>query len=240
MKSDLDIKIGITGSHGFVGKHLLKRFKNPVRLGREGDTEGCDVVYDLATYGNLANHRDAVKIYHANLMRVIKMLSDFRGRFVYMSTSSVTLPVQTPYSLSKRAAERYILTKKATIIRPYTIIGVGEQEEHLIPKLIDSCLNGTEMPFVPEPVHDYINVEDVLDAMLFLKDGIYEIGTGRATTNQEVREIVEKVTGKKANVKLVKKMRDYDTKDWVAKNSWNCKWTLEKTIKEMVYAKKNT
>jgi len=102
------------------------------------------------------------------------------------------------------------------------------------------------MPFVPDATHDYIDVEDVVDGMLTLSrrhaKGIFELGTGKSYSNQEVREIVEEATGKKANVYLVKNMRSYDSEDWVSKNfsarayGWEPKKTLKQSIKEMVEA----
>jgi len=68
----------------------------------------------------------------------------------------------------------------------------------------------------------------------------YEIGTGKMYSNQEVREIVEEVTGKKANVRLVDSMRTYDTSHWVADTramddlGWQAKKGLFQTITEMV------
>ena len=132
-------------------------------------------------------------------------------------------------------------------------MGVGEQKEHLIPKLIDSCLYGTEMPFISEPVHDFLDVEDFVDALLIVKDKaqfkgeIYEVGTGTQTSNQEVRLLVEDITGKKANIRPVGNMRAYDTRDWRSNNEriyslgWEPKKSLRESIGKMVdYARKNT
>ena len=228
------------------------------RLDRTGFIPtNVDVVFDLAAAGNLAGHQGSEKeIYKANLMRIIDSM-DYLGdaKFIYISTSSVTLPVQTPYSLSKKAAEDFLryTGKRVAIARPFTVTGVGDQKDHLIPKLIDSCLNGTEMPFVKEPVHDFIDVEDFVEALLTIKDKglfegeIYEIGTGIQTSNDEIRLMVEKCTGKKANIKLIDSMRNYDTKDWRANTErmyslgWSPKKSIPQTIKEMVdHERKNT
>jgi nucleoside-diphosphate-sugar epimerase len=105
--------------------------------------------------------------------------------------------------------------------------------------------------FVPEPAHDFIDVEDVVDGMLNLSNhsarGIYELGSGKQYTNKEVLDIVEEKTGKKANISKVKSMRDYDTPDWVSMNfrargfGWLPKKSLETSIEEMVedYVKRN-
>ena len=135
---------------------------------------------------------------------------------------------------------------RAVIARPYTIIGRGEQREHLIPSLVNSCLWGQEMPFVESPVHDFVDVKDVVDALLIIaekakfKGEVYEIGTGKQLTNGRIREIVEKTLSCPAKIKLVKSLRSYDTKRWRAKNrnlralGWSPKRTLKETIQGVV------
>jgi len=247
--------IACSGSSGFLGSHLSERLGQFEKLGRDGYIPpNVDVVFDLASFGNMVYQTDVKEIYKANLMRVIDSvkLLDNKQKFIYISTSSVLLPVQTPYSLSKKATEEYlkICGKRVASVRPFTLCGVGEQEEHLIPKLIDSCLNGTEMPFVQESVHDFIDVDDFVDALLLIKDNglfegeIYEVGSGKQYSNLEVLEMVNEATGKNANIRLVDSMRSYDTKEWKSKNEriyslgWEPEKNLEQTIKEMVeYAK---
>jgi len=245
-------RIAISGSHGFVGEYLTSKFneESVLRMGRSGFIPpGIDVVFSLASFGNMYGQTDVHGIYRANLMRVMAEMDHVGvARYIYVSTSSVILPVQTAYSASKKAAEEFlkISDKKVATVRPFTVVGVGEQKEHLIPKLIDSCLYGTEMPFISEPVHDFLDVEDFVDALLIVKDKaqfkgeIYEVGTGTQTSNQEVRLLVEDITGNKANIRPVESMRSYDTTDWVSNNEriyslgWEPKRNMRQTISEMV------
>ena len=59
--------------------------------------------------------------------------------------------------LTRHYAEFY----NTVIVRPFSVTGVGEQDKHLIPNLIKSCLTGQKIPFVPAPVNDYIDVKDL-------------------------------------------------------------------------------
>lgn len=251
----------VTGSTGFVGSHLIKKLDSYTAIPHTDipttPITGFDRFFFLSTYGNMAQHEETDMIIQANVTDLIQVLKniDLRGNFrsfVFMSTSSVRLKRQTQYSRTKKAAEEILLSYlekydvPICIIRPYSVTGVGEQKEHLIPKLIDSCLNGTRMDFVPKAVHDYIDVEDVIKGMLNLSShgakGKFELGSGQGYTNQEVREIVEKVTGQPANVDIVDKMRDYDNTEWVSGNyrarmyGWIPSKTLEQSITEMVEA----
>lgn len=248
----------ITGANGFVGKHLLKYIDaTPIPHDKLQTIKlkPFENFYFLSGYGNMFDHNDDLETVKANVLDVVAMINqavkfDFKS-FVYISTSSVKLQKQqTMYSRSKKAAEEILLAymekydKHICIIRPYSITGVGEQKEHLIPKLIESCITGKQMNFVGTPTHDFIDIDDAVQGILNLSShrakGIYELGTGTIRTNEEVLNLVEKVTGKKANINRVDSLRPYDNEHWVSNNfrsrgyGWNYKKSLEDSITEMV------
>ena len=221
--------------------------------------EDFDYLFFLSTYGNMYSHDDEDKMFQANITDLINILVEAKKHpfksFVYMSSSSVKLRRPTTYSRLKKAGEEILLSQMdkyhlpILIVRPFSVTGVGEQKEHLIPTLIDSCFTGKLVNFVPEPKHDYIDVSDLVKGILNLSTqgvkGIYEFGSGVSYSNQEVLDIVEKVTKKKANINVVDSMRSYDTTDWKSTNfkargyGWLPKYTLEDSIKEMVKAYAN-
>lgn len=229
-----------------------------------------DIIFHLAAYGNYHFQEDIRKIYQVNVMNLLYLLEASDGVdykvFINIGTSSEygkkhdpmketdKLNPETFYAASKAAgtflAKVWAIQKDKSIItiRPFSITGVGEQEHHLIPALIRSCLYGERMEFAPEPVHDFIDIDDLIDGIFLLiehigecKGEVFNIGTGRQYSNQEVREMVEGVTGKKAEVKILDGIRNYDTiRKWVADNSklrslgWEPKKDLEQSIREMV------
>lgn len=262
------MKVYGTGFNGFIGGRLKKELIANVsplditHIPHEKITltklNKFDRFYFLSTYGNMYDHADEDKMFKANITDLIYMLReakryDFQS-FVFISSSSVKLK-PTTYSRLKKAAEEILLSQMDSqklpiiIIRPYSVTGVGEQKDHLIPKLIESCLKGTSIPFVPDPRHDYIDVEDVAKGILNLSEhatkGIYELGSGVSYSNKDVLDMVEKATGKKANTYPVDSLRSYDTRDWKSTNfkargfGWLPKKTLEQSIKEMVKAYEN-
>lgn len=248
----------LTGSSGFIGRHLAAKLGEhtpiphhqicdwPVRVG--------DNVFFLSTYGNMANHRDIGAILQANVVDVLAMVRKIHAlpghaHLIYVSSSSVTLPVQTPYSMTKRAAEKIILASgiRACIVRLYSVTGRGEQESHLIPKLIHSCLNQKPMDLVLDATHDYVDVEDVCDGLIALANnratGVFEFGNGKAISNLEVAATVEKVCGRIAKVNAVPSMRSYDNPNWHCSSAemdkaiaagWKPRKSLETSIREMV------
>lgn len=253
-------KVYITGL-GFIGRKLATKLGGytaiPHTRIQGTDFSDATKVFFCSTYGNMSNHTDENDIIRANITDLVYTLSSINWNkiesFVFLSTSSVKLKVQTMYSRTKRMAEEILLAymekynAPITIIRPMSVTGVGEQKSHLIPKLIDSCLNGTQMQFVEEPCHDFIDVEDIVDGILSLSNhrakGIYELGTGQSVSNKKVRELVESVTGKKANVDIVNSLRGYDTTNWVSTNfkargwGWIPRISLDDSIRRMVNVK---
>ena len=247
----------ISGSNGFIGSYLKRVLIDPICIPHDQlstlKPEPYDYFYFLSSYGNLATQTETDKTIQANLTDVISILNNsdknFKS-FVYFSSSSVKLQRQTVYSRAKRAAEEVLLSYIESqqlpicIIRPYSVTGVGEQDQHLIPTLIRSCLLGEHINFVPEPTHDFIDVSDVIEGVLNLSlnkaKGIFELGSGKKYSNQEVLEIVEKVTKKKANINIVPSLRAYDSANWVSTNFRSRSWgwmpqkTLEQSIREMV------
>lgn len=242
----------ITGANGFIGGHLFsklsERNESPEYLRHEeifhGNSYNARKFFFLSTFGNMAHHNNQPMMINANVMNMFSVLNGFRGWFCYMSSSSVTLPVQTPYSRTKRAAEEILQALpelKSCIVRPYSVTGVGEQKEHLIPTLIRSCMEGEEMPFDPNPVHDFVDVSDICDALIDLSEkkttGIVELGNGYPYTNQEVLELVQLVIGKKANIQVKKSLRPYDNTEWYCKTPYFHKYkSLLQSIEEMVAA----
>lgn len=257
-------RIAISGSHGFLGSHLGETVGEFTHIERDGVLSAPqDYIFDLAGYGNMSWQKEPERIYEANVMRLLALLesskeTDYKA-LVVTSTSSVTLPYPTVYSESKLAAERVAqlyarqYDKPIVIVRPYTIIGVGEQPQHLIPKLIDSCYAGTAMPFVGTPVHDFLDVEDFVDSLLLIaqhavdnKGKIYSVGSGIQYSNEQVLEIVERLTGKSANIQRVDSFHSYDTTNWRADTTdlkdlgWKPLKSLERTIQEMIYEYQRT
>lgn len=251
----------ITGVNGFIGSHVVKRLDGdivaiPHKLISRTPFTPFDYFYYCSSYGNMIDQSDDKEIWKANVTdveSVIEHVKDFRIRsFVYLSTSSVKLKTQTMYSRSKNAAETMLFgfmekyDLPICIIRPFSVTGVGEQKSHFIPVLIDAAFTGKTIDVVSSPVHDFIDVEDLVDGIVTLSKkgarGVYELGNGRSVSNLQVLQLVEQITGKKIKANYVDSMRPYDSTDWVSTNfkarnyGWLPKKKLSQSILEMVDA----
>ena len=247
-------KILLTGSNGFLGEHLFKELSRLGSVVTSGDRLGLvpdntEYIIDLAAYGNIYAQQDAGKTYTANFYRVLHLLTNAEKKrvkgIILTSTSSVDLKVQTFYSASKMAAQYLGLAyahqhnAPLAIIKPYTIYGTGDNPEHLIPTAFRACLIGEPMRLDPKPVHDYVYIDDMVSAYITTlenidkaKGKVISVGTAVQTSNEDIVGIIEMLTGKKADIKLVTKLREYDTNKWMAdigeltKLGWRPNYTI--------------
>ncbi len=249
----------VTGGHGFIGRRLCDKLQGHVESIPNQQLANHNFhrhrrFFWLSTYGNLSGQDNSMRLWESNIRDVVTVLDRLienppYSHFLFVSTSSVLLPIQTPYSRSKRAVEEVLMAMSefpSCIVRPYSVTGVGEQRQHLIPTLIRSCFESEPMEFVPDATHDYIDVEDVITGLMILSKiearGIYEFGNRLAISNEEVRRLVEEITGLKANIVSVTGMREYDNHDWCCKvpnNYWQPTKSLRQSITEMVTQYRN-
>lgn len=259
----------ITGS-GFISKHLQERFKKDnieflvIRHEEFWDYDSLEkkiiaynpmLIFHTSAFGNLVTQQDENEIIQANVIHLFLLLQATKTipykAFINFSSSSTLQPYETLYSATKGSGERICKAfatkyeKNIITVLPYTVVGVGEAKEHLIPTLIRSCLTGEKMNFIGTPVHDFISVNDFIDALKLIVNhyhlkGNVEIGSGISTSNEEVLKLVEEVTGKKANITRVSSMRSYDNNSWKANTAiisslgWVQKENLKKVIEDMV------
>jgi len=218
------MKYYITGANGFIGSALCKRLAEHevFKAGKEispYELRHADIIIHLGAYGNHVFQTNINEIIQANITRLQDLLQftkncDFK-KFYNISTSSVTLPVQTVYSASKLIGEELVNSyrdNRIVNIRPYSVYGEGEADHRFIPMVI-RCLNsGEEMELDCNAVHDWIHVDDFITAML---TGAVNIGTGMQATNLDVVTALELISGKKLNYTAVPGQRIYDTNKWV-------------------------
>jgi nucleoside-diphosphate-sugar epimerase len=229
-------------------------------------------LYYLAAYGNLHGQEDIDEIFRASVIKLLNLLqatvgtqcegfvtagttSEYGNKTVPM-TEDLLLDPETFYGAAKAAGTHLaqVWAKRnnfpIVIFRPASITGVGEQPIHLIPTIIRSCMFQTAMPFVGEPMHDYIDVEDVASAIVTLaknakdhKGEIFNVGTGVQTSNLQVKEMIESITKEKANINMNAKINPLNLSQvWIAVNDklktlgWKPTKTLYQSLKEMCRA----
>jgi nucleoside-diphosphate-sugar epimerase len=99
--------------------------------------EQYDSVVHLGSYAGIRSNRNSLDYFKNNVLNYINLLKDISfNKIIYISSSSVLGDVETPYSLSKKIAEKITLDhKNAYVIRPFTVYGDFGRPELLITKL---------------------------------------------------------------------------------------------------------
>lgn len=225
---DLIMIYAISGASGFIGSALRRRLeendytvypimrdqmKSVSALSQWLDENKVDEVFHLAAYGNHFNQTDKKEMLRANVYLTLNLFKASGSRKVYnFSTSSVTLPTRTPYSISKMAGEWLAgLFPSVVNIRPYSVYGPGEAEHRFIPKVCWAHRTGERFTLDESATHDWIYISDFLNALL---SGHTIIGTGVKRTNLEIVQYLETISQKKLNY-TPGSMRPYDNADWV-------------------------
>jgi len=156
--------------------------------------------------------------YKTNILGTLNMLEIAREmnikKFVFASTYvygtpkylpiDETHPIQvtTPYHRSKIIGEE--LCKgyyedyglNCIVLRPFNIYGNGQSKDFLIPHIIDQLPSGKIELKDPDPMRDYIYIDDVISAYIstitYDSRGfdVFNIGTG---VSYSVKEIVDRV-----------------------------------------------
>lgn len=155
-------------------------------------------------------------------------------------------------SFSTQLCEYFALRYRRPIVmlRLFSVYGYWEDPSRFIPIAIKAFLCGGSIKLAPGVCrHDFVFVEDVIDAMIIscVNDKavgeVFNIGTGKQWTNEEVIEAVRKIIKKDISVEKGGYLRkSTDTSYWVADISkaktllgWEPKYLfdsgLRKTIK---------
>jgi nucleoside-diphosphate-sugar epimerase len=111
----------------------------------------------------------------------------------------------------------------ATALRLFTVYGSWEGPGRFVPRLMHSALEGAPLRLTrPGLAHDWIAVEDVVDALILAAKTpgviaeIVNVGTGRQHTNEELVAIVEGIIGRRLTIAGSFPARVWDTDRWTA------------------------
>lgn len=128
-------------------------------------------------------------------------------------TEESPLNPNSPYAVSKAAAEKYLLYMRdaygfpVTIMKPFNTYGRRDDTHFVIEKAIVQMLKGKEVRLGdPDPIRDFMYVEDHLSAYLTCLDEERAIGqvfnfcTGRETTILHLAETIGRLTKYKGEV----------------------------------------
>jgi len=224
-----------------------------------------DIVLHFATYGAYqSKQQDIETTINTNLLGTINLVNACKDVDCFINTSSSSeygakdepmketdsLNPSNLYGITKAAATMYC--KDVITTRLFAVYGYMEEKERLIPYVISSCLNNTELKLSsPTSVRDFVFIEDVIDAYLKLiennpKGEVFNIGTGKQHTIEEVVNTVKELTGSTImpEYNQVEKAQ-IEPKNWLADISkiskyWQPKYNLREGLKKNIEYERNS
>lgn len=137
----------------------------------------------------------------------------------------------TVYAATKAAATLYTGAagrrsgRRFVTLRLYSVYGPWEDDRRFVPALVRAGLQGELPPLVqPDVAHDYVYVDDVVDALLAAADAersvagaVYNVGTGVQTTIREIVALCRALLGTVEEPRWgTMADREWDSETWIA------------------------
>ncbi len=194
-----------------------------------------DFIFHLAAdVGNVRSIKDPVANMEVNVRGTLNLLeaclSSNIQRFVYSSSAAIYgearyLPIdedhplnpESPYAVSKLAAEKYVFAfykvhgLPTTSLRYFNVYGPrqeGSEYGNVIPIFLRRIGEGKPLIIFGDgnQTRDFVFVEDIVRANILAATqpqaigGIFNIATGERTSVNELAELVEKITGENTQI----------------------------------------
>jgi dolichol-phosphate mannosyltransferase len=200
---------------------------------RDSVPGGFDVVYHLAAHGAYSWQDDEATIRETNVRGTQNALAAASRAVVAGSSSEYGLKPHAPsedeplepnsaYAAAKAEATALAVARGAVVLRLYSAYGPWEEPNRLIPTLLARGLAG-ELPLLVSPgvARDFVHVDDVCEAFVRAADAqpsrVYNVGSGRQTTVEEVVETARRLLDLDAEPEWGSMPdRRWDTETWVA------------------------
>lgn len=221
-------------------------------------------IFHLAAHGAYSSQTDVDQMIKVNIEGTLNLLlaskdidyqafvntgssSEYGFKNKPMKETDVLAPVSF-YAATKASATHLCrvfsreFDKPIVTLRPFSVYGPYEEPSRFIPTIITSLMTQKTIRLTPgNQRRDFVSADDVVDAYLaMMKKGksvrseVFNIGTGKEYTNDEVVRTLFTVVKKKTRViKGAFPARSWDTDHWVADIStakrligWRPRYTL--------------
>lgn len=221
-----------------------------------------DYVYHLASQISVVySLKNPIFDAMTNIIGTINLLRNAKKvkKFIYFSTAAVYgipeyLPIDekhplnpiSNYGISKMSSEFYCKNFGIpfVILRPFNVYGIRQSNEYagVISKFIGNAKKGIPLKIFGDgnQYRDFIHISDVVEVAEKIKEkeGLFNVGTGKKTTINELAKIVSRFK-KKIEIVYRKEIKG-DIKESVAnieklkkEINWKPKIELEDGIKEL-------
>ena len=187
--------ITVTGSHGFIGTHLVKHLTQnnnvecwDLKIQKNISNFECnntDLIIHLAALAGIRESFEQADDFWKTNVEFTKLVFDTAQnkniRVIYASSSACKRWYGNPYSISKYVNE-FIAPKNSVGLRFSTVWGPGARGDMLVPQIENKTLK-----FATTHKRDLIHVSDVVSAIQTIIDhptqtGVFEVGTGKTVS----------------------------------------------------------
>ena len=246
-------KILISGSNGYIGSTLIKKFKKKkipfssiqtkkilkkdfgknishfIHLGFDTRKKKCNIKYQL-------------KI----IRKIIGNSKHFNFKIIFFSTTcggkknKRKLFKNNNYQIAKIFCEKELIKNKKlridfAILRIFNLYGPKQEKQNIIPDIKEKILNNKNDKIKiihPKTSRDFLFIDDLINLILKctkqkkLNNEVYEVGTGIGTSLEKVYKEVRKIL--KKTVEFEYNNPPYDkirhTKAYIGKTKQKFKW----------------
>lgn len=206
----------VTGQEGFIGGRLYSRL---IQNRHEVTSPGYERRIPRANQPDVIAHVGAIAgiqqslsdpkvVFEMNTRDTQRYLSIARAQqcpMVFASSAAAANPTN-PYAASKAAAEawcqayRHSYGLTVSILRFGNVYGPGSaHKSSVVAKMCTDAIRKGEITIHGDgsQLRDFVYVEDVVDAILRYRDGLWSVRTGDLNTVARVAEIIAALSGAK-------------------------------------------
>jgi UDP-glucose 4-epimerase len=215
---------------------------------------GFDLVFHLAAHGAYSWQQDEGVIHDTNVHGTENALRAGRRVVVAGSSSEYGLKAHAPaedeplepntaYAAAKAEATALAVAGGAVVLRLYSAYGPWEEPNRLIPTLLARGIAGELPPLVsPRVARDFVHIDDVCEAFVRAAEAepgrVYNVGSGRQTTVQEVVGVAQRLLDIDVEPEWGSMPdRRWDTETWLANPQrirdelgWEARISLEEGV----------
>ena len=204
---------------------------------------------------NLNSTLTAIEIAHVSKANLLYLSSYVYGDPEYqpIDEQHIVKP-KNPYMNSKWISEQICcdickqLNIPLTVFRVFNVYGYRQKKGRIISDLLDDAFNNKDLRLNdPEPIRDYLYIEDfnnLLLKMLYLNksaEGTYNVGSGESLSNLEVAKIINNIINPSLKIRILSKPRKNDISICKVNNTkvinhfdWRPSFSLKKGIKHII------
>lgn len=210
------MKVLVTGSDGFIGKHVFEAAEKRGHVVDGIDKSRVDMsvlpaywykdydcVIHLAAYIDIKESFEKPWEYTENNLVLLRKLK--QAKRVVFASSAAVYSEASPYGLTKKLGE-YLLPKNSVSLRIFNPFGPGENhanETHIIPILAGNEI--TTLYHKGKQIRDFIDVRDVAEAFVLAAESNISGAYDLCNTPLSIREVASLMN---RSVELVDDGRD--------------------------------